>query len=197
MTNETPSTQVPAGWYPDHTGAPQLRWWDGMSWTEHVQPNSPPAANPYQTRSQPTRVADGTPVYTPMIWLIVLLPVVVSLVDLVRIGTRSVDSSSFVTTEVVGSLLSGFVPFTVYVGTVVLAFFDNKKLTELRYDRPFHWAWAFLGFSVYVIGRAVIVRRRSGRGFAIFWVWLGVALFGIVTTFAQVSIVMSRIFETF
>ncbi len=27
---------VPAGWYPDPLGLPQLRWWDNHSWTEHV-----------------------------------------------------------------------------------------------------------------------------------------------------------------
>jgi hypothetical protein len=26
---------VPAGWYADPTGAPQWRYWDGDSWTEH------------------------------------------------------------------------------------------------------------------------------------------------------------------
>lgn len=27
---------VPAGWYPDPLGLPQLRWWDSQSWTEHT-----------------------------------------------------------------------------------------------------------------------------------------------------------------
>ncbi|MDP3207677.1 MAG: DUF2510 domain-containing protein [Rhodoglobus sp.] len=27
---------VPAGWYPDPLGLPQLRWWDAQSWTEHT-----------------------------------------------------------------------------------------------------------------------------------------------------------------
>jgi hypothetical protein len=27
---------VPAGWYPDPLGLPQLRWWDAMAWTEHT-----------------------------------------------------------------------------------------------------------------------------------------------------------------
>ncbi len=27
---------VPAGWYPDPLGLPQLRWWDNQAWTEHV-----------------------------------------------------------------------------------------------------------------------------------------------------------------
>ncbi|CAN5386036.1 hypothetical protein BH09ACT4_BH09ACT4_24360 [soil metagenome] len=28
--------RVPAGWYPDPLGLPQLRWWDNHSWTEHT-----------------------------------------------------------------------------------------------------------------------------------------------------------------
>lgn len=29
-------TQVRAGWYPDPLGTPQMRWWDGSSWTRHI-----------------------------------------------------------------------------------------------------------------------------------------------------------------
>ena len=42
--------RVPAGWYPDPLGLPQLRWWDNHAWTEHLsdarQPMmpTPPAA---------------------------------------------------------------------------------------------------------------------------------------------------------
>jgi len=28
----------PPGWYPDPSGAPQQRWWDGTQWTQHTQP---------------------------------------------------------------------------------------------------------------------------------------------------------------
>jgi len=29
---------APAAWYPDPSGAPGQRWWDGQRWTDHVQP---------------------------------------------------------------------------------------------------------------------------------------------------------------
>jgi hypothetical protein len=29
---------VPAGWYPDQSGAEQLRWWDGTTWSAEVRP---------------------------------------------------------------------------------------------------------------------------------------------------------------
>ncbi|MCS0499088.1 DUF2510 domain-containing protein [Protaetiibacter mangrovi] len=32
----TDDRQVPAGWYPDPLGLPQLRWWDGQGWAEHT-----------------------------------------------------------------------------------------------------------------------------------------------------------------
>ena len=33
---EDDSFGVPAGWYPDPLGLPQLRWWDAQAWTEHT-----------------------------------------------------------------------------------------------------------------------------------------------------------------
>ena len=34
----TPTTSAaPAGWYNDPLGIPQLRWWNGIGWTNHVQ----------------------------------------------------------------------------------------------------------------------------------------------------------------
>ena len=38
--------QPPAGWYPDPNGTGNWRWWDGQSWTDHVQAPAPqPAAS--------------------------------------------------------------------------------------------------------------------------------------------------------
>jgi hypothetical protein len=36
MNESTIGTAVPAGWYADPSGLPQLRWWDSTAWSEHV-----------------------------------------------------------------------------------------------------------------------------------------------------------------
>jgi hypothetical protein len=37
MTVNPSESAAPAGWYPDPLGIPQLRWWNGAAWTNHVQ----------------------------------------------------------------------------------------------------------------------------------------------------------------
>lgn len=39
MTN---NSSVPAGWYPDPLGLPQMRWWDNHAWTEHLSDQRTP-----------------------------------------------------------------------------------------------------------------------------------------------------------
>lgn len=42
---------VPAGWYPDPLGLPQLRWWDSQAWTEHTSEARAPIVIQPATRS--------------------------------------------------------------------------------------------------------------------------------------------------
>jgi hypothetical protein len=37
-------SDTPAGWYPDPSGGPQQRYWDGAQWTDQVQAHAAPAA---------------------------------------------------------------------------------------------------------------------------------------------------------
>jgi hypothetical protein len=39
------SSAAPAGWYRDPLGAEQLRWWNGLGWTNHVQALRPEFVN--------------------------------------------------------------------------------------------------------------------------------------------------------
>ncbi len=42
----------PPGWYPDPAGTPGTRWWDGQSWTEHVQQAAATPPAPVSTLPQ-------------------------------------------------------------------------------------------------------------------------------------------------
>jgi len=37
MTDTPNAPAAPAGWYRDPLGIPQLRWWNGSAWTNHIQ----------------------------------------------------------------------------------------------------------------------------------------------------------------
>lgn len=53
--------RVPAGWYPDPLGLPQLRWWDNHAWTEHISDaRQPMTAN--ETVATKLAYADDEPV---------------------------------------------------------------------------------------------------------------------------------------
>ncbi len=135
------------------------------------------------------RLDPKTPIYGPLIWLIVLLPVVVWPLSLsyrptIRVievgpsGVPSVDPASIYTPQYIAVLAAGFVLYGI---SVVLAWGDYRRLTRVGVVRPFHWAWSFLSSPVYVIGRSVIVHRVApGRGLWPVWVFIVVEVAGLV-----------------
>lgn len=173
------------GWYADPPGSTMMRWWDGTRWTEQthdtaVQPYTSQAyAQPYAMGQAPPAVPAGTPVYNAFIWLLALTPVA-SLVSLFVIDIESYVAASMDTTNPLaqfsdpGYLMSSALGFLLYGVTVVLAFFDWRKLKSDGFASPFHWAFAFIPYPlVYIIGRSVVARRRAGRGLAPIWVHVG------------------------
>ncbi|HWR85260.1 MAG TPA: DUF2510 domain-containing protein [Rhodoglobus sp.] len=50
---------VPAGWYPDPLGLPQLRWWDSQAWTEHTSEARAPIVIQPGTAGTSTGAAGG------------------------------------------------------------------------------------------------------------------------------------------
>jgi len=192
---------TPAGWYPDHTGAARLRWWDGATWTENVSATAAgPVSDvaPYSLRQTPTTVPAGTPVYNVFIWIITLLPIL-SIVTLLTRSTPALLGSQtdpYAVYRDPGYLASLAIGSVVYGGAVLLAYLDRKRLLRDGFDRPFHWAWTFFSAGVYVIGRSIIVGRRAGRGRAPIWVWIAITLLVTVLAVVRVGQMMATLLST-
>lgn len=195
-------TNTPAGWYPDPESTGQSRWWDGNAWTDQ---RSAPYA---MATAADLKAPEGTEVNTVWIWLVVVLPL------LPMIGLFTVDWTAFVDlgdttgmsslTAVTspGYLFSMFSGWAVYGLSVWFAYLDYRTLGRRAVPRPFHWAWTFLSSLVYVIGRSVIVKRRTGHGMAPFWaaiasivLSIAVSIYLVVTIFAAVAQQMSTLAE--
>lgn len=183
MTDSTPST--PAGWYPDPSGGTRSRWWDGTQWTEHFH-------DPYAVGVQAAelKAPEGTKTNTPWIWLIVLLPLA-TLIPLGFVNWGGMfdydfnDPTSVYTSQLAVFLSPGYITAivlspVVYGLNALFAYLDWKQLGKNGVPRPFHFAWVFLSSLVYVIGRSVVVKRRTGQGFAPFWAAMATLLIGLI-----------------
>ncbi|WP_165063273.1 hypothetical protein [Marisediminicola senii] len=165
-----------------------------------------PAAAPYRNvQVGPRPLPEGTPVYTPWIWAITLSPLLTLLALLfwdVESYMSQVMGASTAPTVTPGYLFDpGYlllqgVGVVVWLAGALFAYLDGKELKRRELDRPFHWAWAFLGGLVYVIGRSVIVRRRSGRGIAPMWVGIALAVASfVIATWVSLA-ALSSAFES-
>lgn len=203
----------PAGWYPDPAGTNNGRWWNGTSWAESADgPDRSAPGRPELDRSAPDRpapdrsapdrhgeVASATPAdgadhplasraYTPFIWAIVAAPLLSAL------AVAAFDMRAYLEATILGSpgvfsvgyLALVAVSWIINAAIIVLSYFDYRRLRGTGFDRPFHWAWSFLGSGVYVIGRSVVVRARAGRGLLPIWIWSAVTALILFGTIAKI-----------
>lgn len=193
----TEPTSPAPGWYPDPAGTPRRRYWDGRAWTEFFDGGS------WDGSVQQPKLPEGTRVNTPYIWLIVLLPVL-SLIALLfwnmdayfQRALQSPRTAGFSQFADPGYLLVQGVNWLIYAAIVVLAVLDWRALKRIGIVRPFHWAWAFLPL-VYIIGRAVVLRRRVHRGLAPLWTAIGVYVVSLVVGIVKVVTVFGALASTY
>ena len=185
MTATEPEIGEPR-WHADPEGGPGLRWWDGTQWTAAVM--GPAELGPPVQQPLPAE----TPVYTASLWAIVLLPLLTTAAFLslpFRLFPTDFDPTAkpFVPPVDLSGLVRNVLSVAIYAASVALAFADRRVLERAGYVRPFHWAWAFLSPPVYIVGRSIIVQRRIGRGLTPIWVWLGVAVIGLVAVLSRTA----------
>jgi hypothetical protein len=184
----TPTTNAPAGWYPV-AGSTQQRWWDGTRWTDHIYDPAtavPAAAAATAIPSEPLRAPAGVKPGTVWFWILAVGAPVLQVLELIPasiwvnqilagdpsaggIAGAGFDPLSLVT------LLSGWI---ISAFCIVFAVLDWRELRARAIPKPFHWAWSFFVLAigwpvVYVIGRTVVAKRRTGSGMAPLWVFVG------------------------
>jgi hypothetical protein len=208
VTNTTGGT-TPAGWYPVSAGSTQLRWWDGTQWTDHVHDQA--IAGAAAEYGQVLKAPAGTNPNTVWIWILAVMPVLGLIVlpffdstSMFRNALANPSSPSATLRSELAIYSSPFflislgVGFVEYVLYVLFAYFDSRQLKALGVPKPFPWALAFIpsgyGYLVYMIGRFVIVKRRTGTGLTPLWVWIAVyvvvfiiSIVWVVSVFANMT----------
>lgn len=186
---------APAGWYPDPSDPARQRWWDGAQWTVHGQVARPayPAAPAY---AAPAKVRADT--NTVWIWLAVAASVVPFLTlflidwDGYLDGMTSMASGYAGTGELVRwqlhTIAVSSIAWIAIAAFILFSWLDWRELRKRGIPAPFHWAWSFFallsaGIAVYMIGRAVVLNRRTERGgWPPLWVWIGLTVIGYIVT---------------
>jgi hypothetical protein len=150
------------------------------------------------------------PTNTVWIWLVVLLPLVsvatsflfdwsALIEDVVSTSMQpGVSSQSWMLSWTTGSLLITLLGYVVIAAQVVFAYLDWRTLRARGVVQPFHWAWIFFAVvitnGVYVIGRGVVLRRRTGSGLAPVWAWIAVTVLGWIIGIIFVVVMLNGVF---
>lgn len=158
---------------------------------------------------QPLRAPEGTSPSTVHFWLIVAIFGIQFIPAYAYLATF--DMSAFVTPGPSGLMDAYAMMFTpayfaiwvvsllAYAGTGVLAYLDSKELRARGVASPFHWATSLVpsyGTYIYVIGRAVVVYRRTGGGLAPLWVFVAINVASVVMSVVVMLMMMNSMFAS-
>ena len=196
---------APAGWYPDPTGVTGVsgeRWWDGTQWTAYER------AAPYAPAGMWPKVQVDT--NTVWVWLVIAVTALpyatLFLVDGGGYlhGVLQSGSSAAVSGMIQWQLQTLAVSMLGWVAMgagIVFSWLDWRELRRRGVPAPFHWAWSFFallggGAAVYMIGRAVVLRRRTvSGGWPPLWVWIAVTVVGYAVTIAWSVALVGQVFS--
>lgn len=185
-------------------GLPAYGQFQGSGPQQGHQPGTSPQQAPQyaqpwdQPQQQP--LPEGTSLSTPWVWIIAVLPLI-SLVDTLTTDYGSLVDSATSTSATMPAMsgreaLSSLLGLLLWGATVLFAWLDHKALRARGVVRPFHWAFAFIPVTlVYLIGRFVVLRKRTGRGDGWpLWVHIAVVLLCTVVTVVVIGSVMAEVF---
>ena len=166
---------VPAGWYEDPSDPAQVRWWNGINWTDHTQPKpelgdaesseleesfAGPAAVRARTRIRTTSTAES--------WIVSFTPALLAVTLLVAAWAWL-----YVTPTLLWLLAALVVS---YLAATIFAMLDRRKLARWEHTPP-PFVTTLLTAPVYLVIRALRLPRSWGQVIA--WVLLMVGLVGL------------------
>lgn len=197
----TGASNAAPGWYPDGTGG--QRWWNGAAWSEHT---APAAAQPLQRPALP----EGARIDTAWVWVasLVYLLGCIPMFFLDMGGyMRAIFEAEFsgsaqaLADSMTGYLAFGLVSWLLGIAlwglTVFAAYRDDKHLRAIGVVRPFHWAFAFIPYTiVYLIGRHVVLRKVSRTAGWPLWAHIASYVVVFVATGIWTLVAMRTMFET-
>jgi Protein of unknown function (DUF2510) len=178
-----PASFVPAGWYPDPAGGDGKRWWDGATWSAHVQeaPAPPPVATfgayvPPEARALaplPTAGEAGI-AYTRTSWWLAWSPIWVVVPQATVVGVFY-----SIAPPPLAPLVLGLAVVNIVVWAVLLrmAYVDRTALHSGGNNSAASPLWVFLTPLAYLIVRARHVALYATGGWAsVIW-WCVAAFF--------------------
>lgn len=133
---------------------------------------------PYSMEAHPRSDSFEVAPNTPFIWVFAVLP----LLSVVwAIASNFIPEPAAQGGPSTATLINGLLSICIIITNLVLAYHDARMLRARGMHRPFGWGWAFFASGlVYLIGRTVVVRRRTGGGLAPLFVGIGAYLLGFI-----------------
>jgi hypothetical protein len=206
-----PVAVAPAGWYPVAAGSPQQRWWDGARWTEHVHDPAAAARPVVQAPVARLKAPADTKPATVWFWLLAVGAPVLQILQVIPasifisqiLGSDVTDPSSVIAAEFSPAyLVVALSGWFIWAVCIVFAALDWRELKARGIPKPFHWAWSFFVIAVgwpavYMIGRAVVAKRRTGAGMAPLWVFIALQVVAFITIFIVVIIALVQFVTLF
>ncbi|RZT58202.1 hypothetical protein EV140_2445 [Microcella alkaliphila] len=137
----------------------------------------------------------GTPATTLWIWLLALAPLISiwsavtldvdAVIELVNVAIEATPDGAVTTNPTTAPPATGNgTGLVLWLAGIGVAVLDWRALRDRQIDRPFPWFWAIASGFVYVIGRSIVVRRRSGTGLAPMWATIALQALLIAIVFS-------------
>ena len=139
--------------------------------------------------------------FSPLLDIAVLIPTSIFLGQLADINPSDVQAFGAALGAPTLGVLS-ILDLLIYVVAILFPVLDWRELEKRGVPRPFHWAWSLFalvigGPIVYVIGRTVVIKRRTGAGLAPLWVFIGIGVVYFIVGFVVFTIYAIELFTQF